>query len=300
MKRIIIIFAILQSLLLVACSKVEGNTQYDDMMSKGKSSVIEEEYDKAIDYFNLALEEKKGDKEATNLIKQLKLLIDLTGENTFDNIDIYFIKLDSINKINNIKTNTSVVKDKANEYKEILLNEMDKFIDNLEEMLNDGEYEGVEEDLENFIDNLDKMEGEEFKDRFNRCKKLLDDCKKNQKEENDIKEEDNTWYPYEGFEGDAGDAAAQAYCNFGSHYTNISNMLDENPETGYCKGHWVRRNLMGTYSYEDCNNCGKTMAVNPFDGKCQYCGSKQGAAIKEITDSGIIIYEDGTRINGCY
>ncbi|MEI3233754.1 MAG: hypothetical protein V8S33_04870 [Intestinibacter bartlettii] len=31
-------------------------------MSNGKSSVVEEEYDKAIDYFDLALEAKKDDK----------------------------------------------------------------------------------------------------------------------------------------------------------------------------------------------------------------------------------------------
>lgn len=37
-------------------------------MSNGKSSVVEEEYDKAIDYFDLALEAKKDDKEATNYV----------------------------------------------------------------------------------------------------------------------------------------------------------------------------------------------------------------------------------------
>ena len=47
-------------------------------------------------------------------------------------------------------------------------------------------------------------------------------------------------------------------------------MLGENQNSGYCKGHWLRRNLMGTYSYKDCDNCEKTVAVNSFNGIYRY------------------------------
>lgn len=55
-------------IMAVGCNKAETSEQsevisqeYKDAMSKGKSNVIEEEYDKAINYFKLALESKKDD-----------------------------------------------------------------------------------------------------------------------------------------------------------------------------------------------------------------------------------------------
>ena len=75
-KRVIILMALILGIMVVGCNKAETSEQsegisqeYKDAMSNGKSSVVEEEYDKAIDYFDLALEAKKDDKEATNLIK---------------------------------------------------------------------------------------------------------------------------------------------------------------------------------------------------------------------------------------
>lgn len=46
-------------------------------MSNTKLSVAEEKYKKAIDYFDLALEPKKDDKGESNLIKKLKLMIEI-------------------------------------------------------------------------------------------------------------------------------------------------------------------------------------------------------------------------------
>ena len=60
-----ILLTIIISITLSACNnkaELGGISQeYKDAMSKGKSNVIEEEYDKAINYFKLALESKKDD-----------------------------------------------------------------------------------------------------------------------------------------------------------------------------------------------------------------------------------------------
>lgn len=113
-----ILLTIIISITLSACNnkaELGGiNQEYKDAMSKGKSNVIEEEYDKAIDYFKLALESKENDTEAKNLIEQLNLLVEAEDS---EEHGAYFFQIEKIDKINNIKTETDVVKDKANEYK---------------------------------------------------------------------------------------------------------------------------------------------------------------------------------------
>lgn len=100
------------SITLSACNNKENeiNQQYEDAMSNGKSSVVEEEYNKAIDYFDLALESKKDDKEATNLIKQLKLMLEIEESESHG---AYFYQMERIDKINEIDTESDVVKKKA-------------------------------------------------------------------------------------------------------------------------------------------------------------------------------------------
>lgn len=60
-----ILLTIIISITLSSCNNKtnESNQQYQDAMSNGKSSIVEEEYDKAIDYFDLALEAKKEAEE---------------------------------------------------------------------------------------------------------------------------------------------------------------------------------------------------------------------------------------------
>ena len=118
--------AIILSIIACGCSnnakasvESEGISQeYKDAMSKGKSNVIEEEYDKAVDYFKLALETKSDDVEAKNLIKQLNLLIEAKDSESHG---AYFFQIEKIDRINDIKTETDVVKDKANDYKQTVL-----------------------------------------------------------------------------------------------------------------------------------------------------------------------------------
>ena len=154
-------------------------------MSKGKSNVIEEEYDKAIDYFKLALESKKDDTEAKNLIEQLNLLVEAKDS---EEHGAYFFQIEKIDKINDIKTETDVVKDKANEYKKTVLKNIDDSIDSFEEEINDGKYKSAQKDLEDTIKECKKSDS--LNEQLDRCNGLLKTCKekKNEAEEQAKKE----------------------------------------------------------------------------------------------------------------
>lgn len=121
--------------------------------------MIEEEYDKAVDYFKLALETKSDDVEAKNLIKQLNLLIEAKDSESHG---AYFFQIEKIDMINDIKTETDVVKDKANDYKQTVLKNLDEAIDSFEAEINEGKYKSVQRDLEEAIDECKKSDS--FKD----------------------------------------------------------------------------------------------------------------------------------------
>lgn len=173
-----ILLTIIMSITLSACNNKtnEINQQYEDAMSNGKSSVVEEEYDKAIDYFDLALEAKKDDKEATNLIKQLKLMLEIEESESHG---AYFYQMERIDKINAIDTETDVVKKKANDYKEDVLKNIDDSIDYLEEEINDGDYEKAQKDIEDFIKECKKSDS--LGEQLDRCEGLLKTCKAEKK-----------------------------------------------------------------------------------------------------------------------
>ena len=156
-KRLMILMLLILGILVVGCNKVESggiSQEYKDAMSKGKSNVIEEKYDKAIDYFKLALESKKDDTEAKNLIEQLNLLVEAKDS---EEDGAYFLQIEKIDKINDIKTETDVVKDKANEYKKIVLKNIDDLIDSFEEEINDGKYKSAQKDIEDTIEECKKV-----------------------------------------------------------------------------------------------------------------------------------------------
>lgn len=156
-KRVIILMVLILGIMVVGCNKAESGSiskEYKDAMSKGKSNVIEEEYDKAIDYFKLALESKKDDTEAKNLIEQLNLLVEAKDS---EEHGAYFLQIEKIDKINEIKTETDVVKDKANEYKKTVLKNIDDSIDSFEEEINDGKYKSAQKDIEDTIEECKKV-----------------------------------------------------------------------------------------------------------------------------------------------
>lgn len=184
-KRVIILAVLVLAILVIGCTSNKAETseysegisqEYKDAMSKGKSNVIEGEYDKAIDYFKLALESKKDYTEAKNLIEQLNLLVEAEDS---EEHGAYFFQIEKIDKINDIKTETDVVKDKANEYKKTVLKNIDDSIDYLEEEINDGDYEKAQKDIEDFIKECKKSDS--LGEQLDRCEGLLKTCKAEKK-----------------------------------------------------------------------------------------------------------------------
>ena len=279
-----ILLTIIISITLSACNnkaELGGISQeYKDAMSKGKSNVIEEEYDKAIDYFKLALESKKDDTEAKNLIEQLNLLVEAkdSEEHGAD-----FFQIEKIDKINEIKTETDVVKDKANEYKKTVLKNIDDSIDSFEEEINDGKYKSAKKDLEDTIKECKKSES--LKEQLDKCNELLKICKEKKKEaeeqvaSNSNLNESSNKSSYE-------KNSNKVWCygmGHPGHYVDKENAILNYGVTGsLCYGCMARKRLGTTGYYEDCPVCGNTCAVSRYTGKCQYCGEKIYPAVKKI------------------
>lgn len=296
-KRVIILMVLILGIMVVGCNKAESwsiSQEYKDAMSKGKSNVIEEEYDKAIDYFKLALEFKKDDTEAKNLIKQLNLLVEAKDS---EEDGAYFLQLEKIDKINEIKTETDVVKDKANEYKKTVLKNIDDSIDSFEEEINDGKYKSAQKDLEDTIEECKKSES--LKERLDKCNELLktykekkeveEQAKKQAEQKQQVASHSNSNRRSKKSSGEKD--SNKVWCEWKRHYVDKENFMDE---TNRCQGCEVRRSLSSTFTYEDCPVCGKTCAVSRYSGKCQYCGEKIYPAVKKIYDDGTVILEDGS------
>lgn len=286
MKKIsVILLTIILSMVFVGCSNKseETNQQYEDAMSNGKSNVIEEEYNKAIDYFELALESKEKDTEATNLIKQLKLLVELLEEDGVKDQAVYFYQIGNIQEINSIKTKTNVVKDKANKYKKVVLENINDEINNIEMEINNGDYEN---DLEYIAEQCEEYK---LKDQLDRCNELLDICKEKKKEAEKQSKKEKKQKSL----GNYDLSSEEAWCGRGQHYTDIENMADD----FNCYGCLLRRQYSSTSSYTQCMYCGIDNAVSPNKGICSKCGEQNYPAIVEIYDNGTALYEDGSTID---
>lgn len=275
-RLIVLITVVLSMLVVVGCSNNEVNQQYENAMSEGKSKVIEEEYDKAIDYFKLALESKEDDAEAKNLIEQLNLLLEVEDAESHG---AYFFQIGKLEKIESIKTETNVVKEKASKYKELAIKNIDDWINDIENSVNNAEYDKAQEDIDFILKDLKKYDC--LKDQLERCNKLLETCKEKKKEA----------------EKQVSNNSEKVWCggmNHSGHYVDKENFIE-----GFnrCKGCDTRRMLGSTGFYEDCPVCGNTCAVSRYTGKCQYCGEKVYPAIKKIYDDGTAILEDGTKFN---
>lgn len=187
-KLYVILLMVILAIAVVGCNNKseEINQQYEQAMADGKSKVIEEEYDKAIDYFKLALEFKKEDTQAMNLIEQIKILMEVISLEEAPDID-YFYQIEQIEKINNIVTQTDVVKNKANDYKEIVIKNLDSSIDTIEDSINNGEYDTAKENLNFIIEECKKYNY--LEEQVEKCNKLLDVCKEKKKEKQTKKEQ---------------------------------------------------------------------------------------------------------------
>ncbi|MDU2111332.1 MAG: hypothetical protein E7E92_02300 [Clostridiales bacterium] len=280
-KRLIILIALILGIMVVGCNKAETSEQsesisqeYKDAMSKGKSNVIEEEYDKAIDYFKLALESKKDDTEAKNLIKQLNLLVEAEDS---EEHGAYFFQIEKIDKINDIKTETDVVKDKANEYKKTVLKNIDDSIDSFEEEINDGKYKSAQKYIEDTIEECKKSDS--LNEQLDRCNELLKTCKEKKKEaeEQAKKEAEQKQQVASNSNSDKvskkssskdNDNGVKAYCNEGKHYINV----DDYYELGVnCRGCEAKKTLKSPSNNLPCEFCddgsGLERTVSLYTGK---------------------------------
>ncbi len=292
MKKLYNIFMVfILSISLVGCSNntntsatSKDNVLYEKYIADGKSSVVDEEYDKAIEHFELALEEKKDDKEATNLIKQLLLLKESIELNEGES-GAYFNAIENLEKIYKIKTNSNVVKKKAATYKENVLANLDTSIDYEEDLIESGDYEKAKKDLEMLIEELKKYAS--LKEQLDRCENLLKKCNTKSEESKANSEQ------YENV-GDAGDTVnGKVYCFRGDHYVDPENLLDS--EQIGCKGCFTKRNYSSTSMNRPCPNCGDDDSVSQFTGICWTCNKKTLPAVKNIYDDGTVIYEDGSK-----
>ncbi|WP_368250670.1 hypothetical protein [Intestinibacter bartlettii] len=286
-----ILLMIIFTMTTVACSnkEKETNQQYEQAMADGKSNVIEEEYDKAISYFELALESKENDTEATNLIKQLKLLTDAMEKDGENDINICFNQLKIINEINSITTKTNVVKEKSNNYKKVVLNNIDKKIDSLETEAKKG---NSEKKIKNMIK---KCEEYQLEDEVDRCNEILSVCRDKKEEIKAQKEAEQI--AQKNAENSSKNkksksfSSKQAWCIRGGHYTDAKNILKE---FNSCKGCQIKRDIHSGSTYTGCMYCGSESRVPQDTGICLDCGAENHPPIVDVTEDGIVVYADGT------
>ncbi len=129
---------LLSLLLLTGCS----NEVYNDTMNEGKMAIANKEFDKAEAIFNLALEEKNNDNEATALLSQTEKIIDVINLKNEGNVVEAKKILEEILKI---ESKSDVVKKESNK----LLEEINKTIEDIE--INKKSIEDKITECENFI-----------------------------------------------------------------------------------------------------------------------------------------------------
>lgn len=115
MRKILVIGLIISLLFVIGCG--EKSQSYNKFMEEGKLALAREEYDKAVNLFNLAKDERDGeDTEAEALINQIQVynnLIEL-GEDLDSKPSGYISYLiEGCNTILSIDTDVSLIKDKV-------------------------------------------------------------------------------------------------------------------------------------------------------------------------------------------
>lgn len=157
MRKILVIGLIISLLFVIGCG--EKSQSYNKFMEEGKLALAREEYDKAVNLFNLAKDERDGeDTEAEALINQIQVynnLIEL-GEDLDSKPSGYISYLiEGCNTILSIDTDVSLIKDKVKILKsnyEILLDkskQSEEYIENrIKDLVNlteQGFYEDVDD-----------------------------------------------------------------------------------------------------------------------------------------------------------
>lgn len=112
--RKIIALLIISALLTTACSK-NDDTSIDKYLEQGKIALANEEYDKALKFFNLAKEEKSYNKEVNSLWTQTNNIIEAIESKEDGH---YSVAIQLCETIEDIDSETNIVKDFAKKLKE--------------------------------------------------------------------------------------------------------------------------------------------------------------------------------------
>ncbi|PEA06102.1 hypothetical protein [Bacillus cereus] len=134
MKRLILGIIIL--FLMVGCS----NETYKKAMDQGKLALASKEYDTAVASFELALEEKKDDKEAKVLKDQTTKMISSIKEKSSGNIEQAIGLFQEVEKM---KDGSAILQSQAKEQKDSLIEhkELKGQLEKAEKLKNDKKYE---------------------------------------------------------------------------------------------------------------------------------------------------------------
>lgn len=176
MKKYYIAICIAITLMFTGCSKNEST--FDKAMSEGKLAIASEEYEKAEGMFNLALDEKKDNKEAKALYEQTSKYIEATKFKDEKELDK---AIDLCSQIEVIKSESTAVIDKAKVLKEELLNLNKDYIDSINKSISEAEslienkkYNEAKEILNKLLEDINN--NDKFSEQIKKINNLIETC----------------------------------------------------------------------------------------------------------------------------
>lgn len=164
-----------------------GNSSYNKFMEEGKLALASKEYEKAVNMFKLAYDEKSNE-EAESLMKQTEGFIELENLKIDEPVDVI---VEKCNEILSYKSKTTYVIDEVNAIKEeysIKLEEVIKNREILNQRMNDIQSNYINnEQFEESIELLEQIKSElkpyidvevdiNYVNEYERCKELIDKC----------------------------------------------------------------------------------------------------------------------------
>lgn len=286
MKKLLITF-ILTIVFITGCS---NNSLYNSYMEQGKTAVVEAEYDKAKEFFSLALEEKNKDDEAKALCEQIDNLIEaikLEEDNSFEEAVNLYNKIEDIDsKTDTIKNTASKLKEECNQILEKVKNIENSFSD-VEKLINEKKYSEAKDSINKTINIIENDEN--LNDKLVKAKELLATCDNNIDTKNRKKEE----FEQQNKESENKNTNLnKVYCDSGNHYVYKVNYMEE---LSRCMGCSVSRDFSSSSLNEDCTNCGSEFTVSRLTGVCSSCSTKVLPAVKIVHENGTVIFDDGSK-----
>lgn len=159
MKQLVAIILI-SMIMLTGC----GNKAFDEVMEEGKLAIDSKEYEKAEGMFSLAIEEKRDNKEANALYKQIQKIIEAMQLKEDGNIEEVIGICEDIEKIESelqaIKKEAKILKEECS--KELKQNEeaqkkLENSLINSGELIDNGKYSHTKSKVSELINATEKI-----------------------------------------------------------------------------------------------------------------------------------------------